>query len=385
LRIEKATFATLSWTRGIQGHVSHLYRGLIVPGQPPTGANCIDFENPDVQSIRPEDPPRGSVFYFLVRPANVCGAASPGEGTGNIPRTIEISCPPSFADADGDGTASLEDNCPVTPNPGLSDVDQDHVGDLCDNCPTIGNPDQADADSDGTGDVCAGLVDQDGDGVDDVVDNCPIHPNPDQADADSDGTGDVCDVCPADPDDDGDSDEICGDVSPAVCNVPVDEDAWLKQSSPDENYGGDTELSAKNSMGDSMRPVLHFDLAAIPAGAHPVSATAWFWVDSADDSGEPVNVHRVTAPWNEGSVNWSVLGSEYDPTVEGSFTPLEGDVWRSVEITPLVQAWLGGAHADYGIMLIPTSDGIQSAYSSREWAVAAERPCLHVVSTCEAP
>ncbi|MCP3935502.1 MAG: hypothetical protein GY708_09045, partial [Actinomycetia bacterium] len=69
-------------------------------------------------------------------------------------------------------------NCPDDPNSGQANGDGDPLGDACDTCPA--DPDN-DIDSDG---VC-------GD-----VDNCPDDPNSGQADGDGDLVGDVCDNCP---------------------------------------------------------------------------------------------------------------------------------------------------------------------------------------------
>jgi len=236
------------------------------------------------------------------------------------------------------------------PNPGQEDADADGIGDICDACP---DDPQNDIDVDG---ICGN------------VDNCPVDFNPCQIDGDADGAGDVCDT-----------------PGPGACNVFAEADAWLKQSSPNENHGVDSELSCGKAPGDAMRPVIRFDLSTIPADASIVSATAWVWVSASDSSGSPVHVHRITSPWSEASVAWNSLGNRFDSVVEGAFVPVETDVWEGVEITVLAQAWYGGATANHGVMLIPTSDGVESKYASREWGISAERPCMQVVYTCQAP
>jgi endo-1,4-beta-xylanase len=73
------------------------------------------------------------------------------------------------------------------------DADTDGIRDDNGSCTRITNP-------------CTG-----GDTVG-CYDNCPDQVNPSQQDQDADGIGDVCDICPADPFNDIDEDEICGDM-----------------------------------------------------------------------------------------------------------------------------------------------------------------------------
>ncbi|MCH5375552.1 MAG: DNRLRE domain-containing protein, partial [Planctomycetes bacterium] len=86
--------------------------------------------------------------------------------------------------------------------------------------------------------------------------------------------------------------------SSTVYTLDVDQDAWLRESTPSVNYGSDVELSAKSQAGDTMRVLYRFDLASIPVGSQISSAVAWLYVTSSDSQG-PLSVHRLTADWTE--------------------------------------------------------------------------------------
>ncbi len=165
---------------------------------------------------------------------------SDNDGIGDICDTCPLD---SLNDVDNDTYCADVDNCPEVANAGQADLDNDGIGDACDectdsdddgfgdpgfaastcdedNCPDEPNPGQEDSDLDGIGDICDFCDDVDGDGFGDprtATDTCPSDNcldiyNPDQFDSDADGLGDVCDICPNDPDDDIDSDNVCGDI-----------------------------------------------------------------------------------------------------------------------------------------------------------------------------
>jgi hypothetical protein len=162
--------------------------------------------------------------------------------------------------------------------------------------------------------------------------------------------------------------------------LAADQDAWLKESVPTENHGSDVELSAKNGAGEDMRVLYRFDFAAIPPGSQISSALAWLFVTGNDDKG-PVKVHRITTDWTEGGANWASVGNQFDGQILAVIPAQSGTgVWVQINLTAQVQTWVNGAEPNYGVMLIATSDGTESKYTSREWVTVAERPRLEVVT-----
>jgi hypothetical protein len=113
--------------------------------------------------------------------------------------TFEVSSLSEFAlaviDLDGDGYTEGEGDCDDA-DPNISPAASEVCDGIDNNCD--GNIDEG--------------FDSDGDTVADCFDNCPADANTDQLDSDNDDIGDVCDICPLDPENDSDSDGVCGDI-----------------------------------------------------------------------------------------------------------------------------------------------------------------------------
>ncbi|MDY0109848.1 MAG: DNRLRE domain-containing protein [Candidatus Krumholzibacteria bacterium] len=118
------------------------------------------------------------------------------------------------------------------------------------------------------------------------------------------------------------------------------------------------------------------DSGSFPAGAANKAATAvgiqsatlHIFAQMTNDA--PVNVHRVSAPWDEATTTWNTFGGAYAPEIVNSFA-VDMAGWRTVDVTGLVADWAGGAQENFGLLLDQTGDGTPWArYSSREGANA---------------
>jgi|GEM_PF-5131648 len=116
----------------------------------------------------------------------------------------------------------------------------------------------------------------------------------------------------------------------------------------------------------------------IPEGATIESATLSLYVATAGN--ETVNVHRITALWDETVVTWNNFGGAYDIAVEGSFVTDGAFEWRSADVTALVQDWVDGSHPNYG-MLLEQGSTQYSTYRSSEYSPVELRPMLEICYT----
>ena len=113
-------------------------------------------------------------------------------------------------DEDSDGFGDGADNCPALPNPAQRDTDGDERGNVCD----------ADDDNDGVSDEeeaegCALVADCDNDTISDALDNCVLVSSSNQTDTDGDGMGNICDS-------DDDNDTVPDEEEAAGCQFLAD-------------------------------------------------------------------------------------------------------------------------------------------------------------------
>jgi hypothetical protein len=116
--------------------------------------------------------------------------------------------------------------------------------------------------------------------------------------------------------------------------------------------------------------------ADIPAGSVIDSAT--FSIAAFSGAGVHVNVHRITAAWDENTVTWNNFAGAYDPASIATFLGSPG--WCTADVTGLVQGWVDGSVPNHGILL---EQGVTdpTLYRASEFATTAERPMLDVFFT----
>jgi hypothetical protein len=109
------------------------------------------------------------------------------------------------------------------------------------------------------------------------------------------------------------------------------------------------------------------------------SAVFSIYQEASPSPSVTVNVHRITAPWNEPDVTWASFGDAFDPTIIGSFDA-DGPGWHSVTVTSLVQSWVDNPTQNYGLLLEQGLTPYTNYVSSEDDAVA-NRPKLDVCYT----
>jgi regulation of enolase protein 1 (concanavalin A-like superfamily) len=167
-------------------------------------------------------------------------------------------------------------------------------------------------------------------------------------------------------------------------------DTHLLQSPPDYNSGDAATMYIETINNKNVRAIMKFNLSTLPAGAVVVNATLLlnFWKSNKPN---PVifNVHAVAMDWVEMEATWNsasstqpwIPGGNYNPFIFYRGTITDADGWQPVDVSRLVDLWLKGTIANYGLIMVPDNGDKTSElkyFSSSDEATPDLRPKLMV-------
>lgn len=172
--------------------------------------------------------------------------------------------------------------------------------------------------------------------------------------------------------------------SPAVDNV-------ISQSTPSTNYGSALNTTISGGINLIQRPIMRFDLSAIPTNA-TVTSAALIWIKSGGDASiVNVSAHQITNPWTEtGSIwtqrqaatNWTTAGGDFNATAAATVA-IGNNGTYTYSIPTLVQNWINNPATNYGLLMKQVSEtsGGEKYFHSKEVTDATLRPSLIVTYT----
>ncbi len=168
------------------------------------------------------------------------------------------------------------------------------------------------------------------------------------------------------------------------------------------NYGGMADVTVRSNPGWMQRPLLEFDLSAIPSGVKIVSAKLELRLDVVSTPGV-IGAHRMTRSWEEGTrlgtanadgatwlayngANpWTQAGGDLAPAPYAIATvdSVKVGQWVSWEIADLVQEWASGQSPNYGLALVGDGTVDNAKFESSENPDPTVAPKLTIVYACE--
>jgi disaggregatase-related protein/TGF-beta propeptide len=171
-------------------------------------------------------------------------------------------------------------------------------------------------------------------------------------------------------------------------------DTWINFYDPNVNFNSETQLDVLGT--EDIKALVRFDLSSIPAGAQVTSATLELYNYALEGAanGGVLSVYPVGRAWVEAEATWNrasaasawtapgmQAGTDYRTSPVASITvDTSTGVWRSFDVTAIVQGWLAGTLQNFGFVVRSPDRGVKPLfYSSGFTANPALRPRLTVV------
>ncbi len=176
------------------------------------------------------------------------------------------------------------------------------------------------------------------------------------------------------------------DVDTAVLTAV--QDTYIKLGETGNNFGVGSQLIVDRESTDLQRALVQFDLSSIPVDAIIQSATLNLEATAVDGI-LTIDVYQLLESWAEGTSNgssddanwtnrdtgtaWTTAGGYFDATAIDSLTA-SATGQHSWDITTLVQDWVDGTDANYGVMIASPDGGGNRTFSfdSREGTTAPQ-------------
>jgi len=146
-------------------------------------------------------------------------------------------------------------------------------------------------------------------------------------------------------------------------NTTVNQDTYIAQNKPTDNYGTDSTISVDSQDTQSQRGLIQFNLSSIPANSIINSAILRLYttaVKNAADHHMNISVYRLTSNWTESgatwnnknsSTAWTTAGGDFDSTKFATTVVNASGTYYYWNITILVQGWVNGSWTNYGLIL----------------------------------
>jgi len=173
-----------------------------------------------------------------------------------------------------------------------------------------------------------------------------------------------------------------------VTGLPPSDDTYIDAGKPDAINGAQNTFEVRPDNGADRRGLVRFDLSSIPGNAIITSANLYLY-ERSNKTGQITYIYRVQTGWSETSATWNTPwltpGGDFDNTVAyNNFIPDQKNCLASLDITNLVQAWVNGTYANYGVLLYSTGPNHIISYTSKEDNNVQEHPRLGVSYTLPA-
>jgi hypothetical protein len=159
------------------------------------------------------------------------------------------------------------------------------------------------------------------------------------------------------------------------------DDAHVSLSARTSNFGSAPTLLVQGPGPNAGTTYLRFDLTTLPAGtrgADVVRAVLRLWVSRVVRGGM-LDLQSARASWSEETLTAAnAPGPEREQVTGIPISPADRYSFLTVDVTPLVRAWLDGALENHGLVLTANAAGVAVEFDSKENTGTSHEPQLEI-------
>lgn len=181
-----------------------------------------------------------------------------------------------------------------------------------------------------------------------------------------------------------------GLLSPGIARaqLPVTDDSYTQQNSPNANFGNAGTLAILASPTASRNVYIRVSLSPLPAGltgSNISIATLMLFTNTVSGAGT-FDIYLVTSPWTENSITFNTAPGLGALVASGIAVPALGAKdYVIANVTSALQAWMNGAPND-GLAIVPSAGSTVSAtFDSKESTTASHDPIISFVIVSAGP
>jgi hypothetical protein len=165
--------------------------------------------------------------------------------------------------------------------------------------------------------------------------------------------------------------------------LPSD-DTFIDAGSPATSHGAEATFEVLPDNVAGRRSLLKFDLSSIPSNVVVTGASLYLY-ELGNAPGQVTYIHRLTSDWDEDTATWqrwASPGGDFDSsTAYFAYLTDQNNCMLTLDITRLVNAWVTGAHPNYGLLLLSSGPDQTISYASKENETTDRQPRLNVTYT----
>jgi hypothetical protein len=175
-----------------------------------------------------------------------------------------------------------------------------------------------------------------------------------------------------------------------ITDGPVLLETYIMESQPTAQGEGFNNIYLCSEVTKQERVLFRFDLSSIPSNAVILNATLLLYLRNARPTMMVYNIYEVTqyfnvsrTTWNRYAVgsNWITQGGDYVPVSYARGTINETLGWKALDLSRLVDLWVGGEITNNGMIVTPvlnTIDDTKTFVASHDPGKTTQHPKLFV-------